>query len=936
MKINMPITNVEHALSETDSIVTKTDLKGIITYANEDFIQISGFSMEEVIGSPHNIIRHPDMPAEVFEDLWKSMKTGYPWTGVVKNRCKNGDFYWVLANVTPYYENDKLAGYMSVRSKPSKEQIAEAADAYQKFREDRAGNLKIQSGKIVKKTLLSSIPSLENLSIKARLLMVIAIMSVLLLVVGGLGLLGMSKASNDLLTVHNTRMLPSNQIFQIQKLLLTNRLRISSSLFNSSPESIQKNLAEVEQNILSINRIWDDYFHSPLNKDEKNLADKIAADRNRFLAEGLQPAITALRNNDIGLASKIIDNKVNPLYEPVSEGIQNLLQLQMNIVKQEFEAGRARYYSTRDIGSILIASGIMLALWLSISLLRSIVRPLNSTINHFSQISQGNYNNTIDIRGIDEIGKVMAALKAMQIKLGFDVAEAKRVADEHLRIKIALDNVSTGVMIADNERNIVYANKSVINIFGKAEAGIRKKLPAFSIVNLVGSNIDIFHENPSHQAQLIANATGPSTAHFELDGRSLVVTVSPVINQQGKRMGSVAEWLDRTAEVIVEKEVAVILVAAVMGDFTQRITMQGKVGFYRELSESINQLMQISESGLNETVRVLNALSRGDLTEKIVNHYSGTFGKLKEDANTTVEELKGVIGQIKKVAESIHIAAGDIAHGNMSLSHRTEVQAASLDQTTTSMQKLTMTVHQNSDNAKHASDLAVSASNTAAKGVVVIGQVVKMMEAINESSRKVVEIISVIDSIAFQTNILALNAAVEAARAGEQGRGFAVVAGEVRSLSQRAAAAAGEIKNLIGDSVEKVDDGCKLVTQAGKTMEDIVNSIHGVSSIMTQISAASVEQTAGIEQVNLAICQMDDVTQQNAALVEQASAAAESLEKQTQDLTVTVAHFKIDNDDADDLFVAEPEEDAETGHAPVGHMVKLDPSSDASGGWEEF
>jgi methyl-accepting chemotaxis protein len=936
MKINMPITNVEHALSETDSIVTKTDLKGIITYANEDFIQISGFSMEEVIGSPHNIIRHPDMPAEVFEDLWKSMKAGYPWTGVVKNRCKNGDFYWVLANVTPYYENDELAGYMSVRSKPSKEQIAEAADAYQKFREDRAGNLKIQSGKIVKKTLLSSIPSLENLSIKARLLMVIAIMSVLLLVVGGLGLLGMSKASNDLLTVHNTRMLPSNQIFQIQKLLLTNRLRISSSLFNSSPESIQKNLAEVEQNILSINRIWDDYFHSPLNKDEKALADKVAADRNRFLAEGLQPAIAALRNNDIVLASKIIDNKVNPLYEPVSEGIQNLLQLQVNIVKQEFEAGRARYYSTRDIGSILIASGIMLALWLSFSLMRSIVRPLNSTINHFSQISQGNYNNTIDIRGIDEIGKVMAALKAMQIKLGFDVAEAKRVADEHLRIKIALDNVSTGVMIADNERNIVYANKSVINIFGKAEAGIRKKLPAFSIANLVGSNIDIFHENPSHQAQLIANATGPSTAHFDLDGRSLVVTVSPVTNQQGKRMGSVAEWLDRTAEVIVEKEVAVILVAAVMGDFTQRITMQGKVGFYRELSESINQLMQISESGLNETVRVLNALSRGDLTEKIVNHYSGTFGKLKEDANTTVEELKGVIGQIKKVAESIHIAAGDIAHGNMSLSHRTEVQAASLDQTTTSMQKLTMTVHQNSDNAKHASDLAVSASNTAAKGVVVIGQVVKMMEAINESSRKVVEIISVIDGIAFQTNILALNAAVEAARAGEQGRGFAVVAGEVRSLSQRAAAAAGEIKNLIGDSVEKVDDGCKLVTQAGKTMEDIVNSIHGVSSIMTQISAASMEQTAGIEQVNLAICQMDDVTQQNAALVEQASAAAESLEKQTQDLTVTVAHFKIDNDDADDLFVAEPGEDAETGHAPVGHIVKLDPSSDASGGWEEF
>ncbi|HEY8094651.1 MAG TPA: methyl-accepting chemotaxis protein, partial [Methylobacter sp.] len=331
--------------------------------------------------------------------------------------------------------------------------------------------------------------------------------------------------------------------------------------------------------------------------------------------------------------------------------------------------------------------------------------------------------------------------------------------------------------------------------------------------------------------------------------------------------------------------------------------------------------------------RVFNALSHGDLTEKIINHYSGTFGQLKEDANSTVDDLTDTIGQIKDVAESIHTAAREIAHGNTSLSHRTEVQAASLQQTTASMQKLTSTVHQNSDNAKHASELAVSASNTAGKGVTVIDQVVKMMEAINESSRKVVEIITVIDSIAFQTNILALNAAVEAARAGEQGRGFAVVAGEVRSLAQRAASAAGEIKNLIGDSVEKVEDGSKLVTQAGKTMEDIVNSIRGVTAIMSEISAASVEQTTGIEQVNLAICQMDDVTQQNAALVEQATAAAASLEEQTQHLTVTVKHFKMDDDTGDSS--SEPSTQ-ENDHVPVGHMVKLDSQSGDSGGWEEF
>ena len=938
MKINMPITNVEHALTETDFIVTKTDLKGVITYANEDFIQISGFTKEELLGASHNIIRHPDMPVEIFDDLWKSMKAGRPWTGIVKNRCKNGDFYWVFANVTPYYENDQLAGYMSVRSKPTSKQVAEAADDYRKFREGRAGNLKIRDGRIFKKTLLGGWLSLKDISLKARLLMVIAIMSILLLVIAGMGLLGMSKNSEDLRSVHNNRLLPSNQIFQVQKLLLTNRLRIASSLFNSDPELIRKNLAEVEQNNIVIGKTWDAYIGNSFSPDEKKLADKITDDKKRFVTEGLKPAISALRNNDSALAGKIIEDKVNPLYEPVSEAIQQLLQLQVSIARQEFETGLSRYYHTREIAGILISSGILLALWLSFSLLRSIVRPLNATIRHFGQIAQGNYVNGIDIKGMDEISKVMAALKAMQIKLGFEVAEAKRIADEHLRIKIALDNVSTGVMIADNERDIIYANKSVLNMFAKAEADIRKELPNFSAAKLVGANIDSFHKVPEHQAKLLADSTsGLSTVSVNWDERHMVVTVNPVINSQGKRMGSVAEWLDRTSEVMVEKEVAVILVAAVMGDFTKRITMQGKTGFYRELSESVNQLMQTSESGLNETVRVFNALSHGNLTEKIVNHYSGTFGQLKEDANSTVDDLNNILGQIKEVAASIHRAAKDIAHGNSSLSHRTEEQATSLEQTTASMQQLTTTVQQNNENAKHARELAVSASNTAAKGVVVVEQVVKMMERINESSRKVVEIISVIDSIAFQTNILALNAAVEAARAGEQGRGFAVVAGEVRNLAQRAAAAAGEIKNLIGDSVEQVEDGSKLVTHAGLTMKDIVNSVDGVTAIMSAISSASVEQTSGIEQVNLAICQMDDVTQQNAALVEQATAAAESLEEQTQHLNVTIAHFKMNGAVNDEFVSIEPvAKTQQAAYAPVGHVVKLDPQATDSGGWEEF
>ncbi|HEY8098394.1 MAG TPA: methyl-accepting chemotaxis protein, partial [Methylobacter sp.] len=409
------------------------------------------------------------------------------------------------------------------------------------------------------------------------------------------------------------------------------------------------------------------------------------------------------------------------------------------------------------------------------------------------------------------------------------------------------------------------------------------------------ANMDDFHENPSHQAKMLDSLTGNYEAGMMVGARSMVVLANPVINEQGQRLGTVAEWHDRTDEVIVEKEVAAIVGAAAKGDFSMRFDLKGKEGFLRHLGEDINQLVQTSETGLNEVVRVLGALSRGDLTKIITSDYSGTFGQLKDDSNTTVEKLKAIISQIKDATDSINTASKEIAAGNNDLSYRTEQQAASLQQTAASMEQLTSTVQHNAANAQQANQLAVDASDIAGKGVEVVGQVVMTMEDINESSRKIGDIISVIDDIAFQTNILALNAAVEAARAGEQGRGFAVVAIEVRNLAQRATDAAGEIKTLINDSVDKVSGGSKLVTQAGLTMEEIVTSIRGVTAMMAEITAASAEQSSGIEQVNQAITQMDDVTQQNAALVEQAAAAAESLEEQTQNLAVTVAHFQLDD-----------------------------------------
>jgi methyl-accepting chemotaxis protein len=550
-------------------------------------------------------------------------------------------------------------------------------------------------------------------------------------------------------------------------------------------------------------------------------------------------------------------------------------------------------YKTSLIIIFLLSIGI--SIFLTVFISRRIINELGAEplalVKLAKNIATGKLDNAIDITNKNR-DSVIFNMKIMQDQILERRESATRLNNEILRVKSALDNVSTGVMIADNDLNIVYVNKSVIEILHEDEDVINKQFPNFNSNNLIGSNIDSFHKNPAHQRKLLKELTQKYKASMMLGSRQMVVFANPVIDSNGIRLGTVAEWYDRTAEAKTEQDVSEIVAAAGNGNFAKRLSTEGKEGVLLDLSIGINQLMQTNETSLAEIAQVLQALAKGDLTQMITNDYAGTFGQLKNDANMTVEKLKSIVYQIQSASNSINSGAQEIAEGNNDLSRRTEEQANSLEKTATSITQLTATVQHNAENAKYANQLADAATTIAKKGSDVVGQVVETMDSINESSRKVVEIISVIDNIAFQTNILALNAAVEAARAGEQGRGFAVVATEVRNLAQRAASAAGEIKSLIGDSVDKVEGGSQLVAQAGETMNEIVQAIQCVTTVMTEISAASIEQSSGIAQVNRAISQIDEVTQQNAALVEEAAASAESLEDQAQKLLVTVSHFK--------------------------------------------
>lgn len=523
----------------------------------------------------------------------------------------------------------------------------------------------------------------------------------------------------------------------------------------------------------------------------------------------------------------------------------------------------------------------------------------------------------------------------------------EKATRENTRIRFALDKVSTNIMIADEKYDIIYINQAVQNMFAKCADQLRQVMPHFDANHLLGVNIDSFHKHPQHQRQMLATLRDTYKTQIQLAGRSFRLIANPIIDADQQRCGTVVEWADVTNEVAAEQEIADIVIQAAAGDFSGRIQLEGKEGFFLQLGQSLNRLLEITSEGLEDVAEVLSAIAEGDLTHRIDKEYQGTFLRLKEDTNQTVEQLCRIVGQIKESTDAINTAASEIAAGNNDLSQRTEEQASSLQETAASMEQITSTVQQNADNARQANQLAIGASDVAERGGQVVSDVVKTMQMITSSSRQIEEIITVIDSIAFQTNILALNAAVEAARAGEQGRGFAVVATEVRNLARRSADAAKEIKALINKSVETVESGSHLVTDAGHTMSEIVTAVKRVTDIMAEISAASDEQRSGIEQINLAITQLDEVTQQNAALVEEAAAASEAAEEQARNLAEAIAFFRVDENAqvrAPLALQAPPGHQPHKAHpmAAPSTPVKTPPlpaprkEMDADEGWEEF
>ena len=582
----------------------------------------------------------------------------------------------------------------------------------------------------------------------------------------------------------------------------------------------------------------------------------------------------------------LIRTEISPLIDEINTSIQTLIS---GLEESTIVAAQnvSRVYKTEKITVLaLVPITIAVITLLGWAINRSISRPIKHAIQIANVIADGKTTQINVEHKNTEPGQLLFALSRMQDNLKKHLRSEKEMADNY-RIKQALDNVSANVMLADPQGKIIYVNAALLNIMRAAEDDIRQVIPEFDADKLAGTETGLLHNSLATAQNLETGFTND----IELGGHHLRIVVNPIIDNHNVHLGNVIEWQERTQEVAIENEIQGIVNASLHGDLSQRIEMTDKSGFFEMLSKGINDLVDVSERVINDTVSVLASMARGDLTHCIESDYQGTFGKLKNDANATLAKLTEVLEGISTNADAVLTGSHELAQGNTNLSQRTEQQASNLEETASSMEQMTATVKQNADNASEANKLAASAREQAEKGGDVVSNAVSAMSEITSASKKIADITGVIDEIAFQTNLLALNAAVEAARAGEQGRGFAVVASEVRNLAGRSATAAKEIKGLIGDSVLKVDEGSRLVDESGKTLEQIMSSVKKVSEIVAEIAAASQEQSVGIDQVNKSINHMDEMTQQNAALVEEAAAASESMSKQALNLNELVSFF---------------------------------------------
>lgn len=630
---NIKITGIEREVDPKKTIVSMTDLHGTIIDCNDAFVEISGYMRHELIGQPHNILRHPDVPKAVFKDLWDTVKKGKPWVQLVKNRCKNGDHYWVEANVTPVLQEGELIGYKSVRRRISNPQKAAAEGIYKSI---NAGRTSIKDGYVQ---------------------------------------------------------------------TLSNRL----NLFN--------------------------YVH-PMNV---------------MMVIIVLMAITA-----IGYSLDLVS-----------------LPFWLELL----------------IGLISIA--------LAFSGRSYMMHRVDAVSDMLTDLRNNDYTGQVNTYGNTSLSTLTASAKMMQIQVGAEKQEVKFRLNESTRLKVALDNAATNMMVSDQFSNIIYLNKALEKYFGQSESKIQQDLPAFSSKDLIGESLDLFSFEPKLQAQNVTNMKQSDSLEVTIGGLILKVNIQPVLDAKNRRIGTIFEWIDLTQQRKVENMLQDALGLASQGHTNLTLDMKGLDGFYLNVATDINNLLVTLNSALEEMIKVMVNLASGDLSTRIDKNLSGSLAAMKGATNVSLDNLSAIMMHIKEVSKVAASSSEESSQASNDLSMRTQQAAATLEEINATMHGVNQLQEENALSLKNISATTANTMKENDRASKVMLSSVEAMESIRETSEKIGDIIGLIDGIAFQTNLLALNAAVEAARAGEHGRGFAVVAGEVRSLAGKSAEAANEDRKSV-------------------------------------------------------------------------------------------------------------------------------------------
>lgn len=690
---------------------------------------------------------------------------------------------------------------------------------------------------------------LRNMRVGPRLSLGFGVLLAMLIASSTLALQQTERISNqvDTMETNNRKM---NLLYGLRRANFDNEQNLRDLILNGDDEgaAIRERFNQVREVYA---RTLEQLDSIPQDHQGEAAKQAIKAAQAATVVVHNQIAEAASSGNDEA-AKALLYGEAKPLMEARAKSIQDAVELQerRNEAGSETinEAIKASYSMLVGFALLALISGVLLA-WFTT---RSLVLPMRRAMALSKAIAEGRFDAEVGRVSGDETGQLLCSMDEMRRRLQSFSSAQQDMAEKHDSGELSF-RIDTAQFPGD---------------FGRIADGTN---------SLVGESIELTERII---AVIGSYAVGDLTQDMEsLPGQKARFTEAMATTK--RNLSSINGEIHRLAS------------AAAAGDFSARGDETSFDHQFRTMIERLNMMMSVSDGNLRQLSQLLKAIAAGDLTQRLEGQYQGVFSQMRDDANSTVSQLTSIIGSIQTATGSITTAATEIASGNTDLSRRTEQQAANLEETAASMEELTSTVRQNAEHARQANQLAIGASTVASHGGQVVHQVVATMQDIQASSARIADIISVIDGIAFQTNILALNAAVEAARAGDQGRGFAVVASEVRTLAQRSAAAAKEIKELIEDAGGKVALGSELVAKAGVSMDEIVSSVQRVTSIMAEISAASQEQTAGIEQVSQTVVQLDETTQQNAALVEEATAAARSMEDQAQMLTGAVSRFRL-------------------------------------------